>query len=132
MEQLTKNFHRKEFDCRDGTKVPNEYKNNLVKLATNLQVLRDDLGASMIINSGYRTPKYNKRVGGASASQHLLATAGDISQNKETPLELYKRIERLIKEGKMHNGGLGLYDTFVHYDVRATPARWNLSKKFKL
>lgn len=132
MEQLTKNFHRKEFDCKDGTKVPEKYKNNLIKLTTNLQVLRDDLGAPMVINSGYRTEPYNKKVGGAPASQHLLATAGDISQKKETPLELYKRIERLIKEGKMHNGGLGLYNTFVHYDVRATPARWNLSKIFKL
>ncbi len=132
MEQLTKNFHRKEFDCKDGTKVPEKYKVNLIKLATNLQVLRDDLEAPMIINSGYRTEPYNKRVGGAPASQHLIATAGDISQKKETPLQLYKRIERLIKEGKMHNGGLGLYDTFVHYDVRQTPSRWNYSKKFKL
>lgn len=132
MEQLTKNFHRKEFDCKDGTKVPMEYKNNLIKLATNLQVLRENLGAPMVINSGYRSPNYNKLVGGATSSQHLTASAGDISQKQETPLQLYKRIERLIKEGKMHNGGLGLYDTFVHYDIRQTPARWNYSKTFKL
>jgi len=130
MEQLTKNFHRKEFDCKDGTKVPMQYEKNLVKLANNLQVLREDLKEPMIINSGYRSPSYNKRVGGATASQHLTASASDISQKKETPLQLYKRIEKLIKAGVMHNGGLGLYDTFVHYDVRATPARWNNSKKF--
>lgn len=131
MEQLTKNFHRKEFDCKDGTKVPEEFKNNLIKLAVNLQVLRDDLGSSLVISSGYRTPKYNKRVGGATLSQHLTASASDLSQNKETPLELYKRIEKLIKQGKMHNGGLGLYNTFVHYDIRQKPARWNNSK-FKI
>ena len=128
MEQLTRNFHRKEFDCKDGTKVPEEFKNNLVKLAVNLQVLRDDFGSSLVISSGYRTPKYNKRVGGATLSQHLTASASDLSQNKETPLELYKRIERLIKQGKMHNGGLGLYNTFVHYDIRQEPTRWNNSK----
>lgn len=131
MEQLTRNFHRKEFDCKDGTKVPEEFKNNLVKLAVNLQVLRDDFGSALVISSGYRTPKYNKRVGGATLSQHLTASASDLSQNKETPLELYKRIERLIKEGKMHNGGLGLYNTFVHYDIRQKPTRWNNSK-FKI
>lgn len=131
MEQLTKNFHRKEFDCKDGTKVPEEFKDNLIKLAVNLQVLRDDLGSSLIISSGYRTPKYNKRVGGATLSQHLTASATDLSQGKETPLELYKRIENLIKQGKMHNGGLGLYNTFVHYDIRQKPARWNNSK-FKI
>src|SRR5690625_1177945 len=128
MEQLTKNFHRKEFDCKDGTKVPIEFKNNLIRLAVNLQKLRDDLGSPLVISSGYRTPKYNKRVGGATLSQHLTASAGDLSQSKETPLELYKRIEKLIKEGKMHNGGLGLYNTFVHYDIRQKPARWNNSK----
>lgn len=131
MKQLTRNFHRKEFDCKDGTKVPEEFKNNLIKLAVNLQVLRDDLGSALFINSGYRTPKYNKRVGGATLSQHLTASASDLSQNKETPLELYKRIEKLIKKGKMHNGGLGLYNTFVHYDIRQKPARWNNSK-FKI
>lgn len=131
MEQLTRNFHRKEFDCKDGTKVPEEFKNNLIKLAVNLQVLRDDFGSSLVISSGYRTPKYNKRVGGATLSQHLTASASDLSQNKETPLELYKRIEKLIKQGKMHNGGLGLYNTFVHYDIRQKPTRWNNSK-FKI
>lgn len=131
MEQLTRNFHRKEFDCKDGTKVPIEFKNNLIRLAVNLQKLRDDLGSALVISSGYRTSKYNKRVGGATLSQHLTASAGDLSQSKETPLELYKRIERLIKEGKMHNGGLGLYNTFVHYDIRQNPARWNNSK-FKI
>ena len=131
MEQLTRNFHRKEFDCKDGTKVPIEFKNNLIRLAVNLQKLRDDLGSALVISSGYRTPKYNKRVGGATLSQHLTASAGDLSQSKETPLELYKRIEKLIKEGKMHNGGLGLYNTFVHYDIRQNPARWNNSK-FKI
>lgn len=131
MEQLTKNFHRKEFDCKDGTKVPIEFKNNLIRLAVNLQKLRDDLGSALVISSGYRTIKYNKRVGGATLSQHLTASASDLSQNKETPLELYKRIEKLIKQGKMHNGGLGLYNTFVHYDIRQKPARWNNSK-FKI
>lgn len=132
MEQLTKNFHRKEFDCKDGTKVPLQFKNNLIKLATNLQVLRDDLNAPMVINSGYRSVSHNTKVGGAKSSQHLTASASDITQSKETTLQLYKRIERLIKEGKMHNGGLGLYDNFVHYDIRQVPARWNYSKKFVL
>lgn len=131
MEQLTRNFHSKEFDCKDGTKVPEEFKNNLIKLAVNLQVLRDDFGSALVISSGYRTPKYNKRVGGATLSQHLTASASDLSQNKETPLELYKRIEKLIKQGKMHNGGLGLYNTFVHYDIRQNPTRWNNSN-FKI
>lgn len=124
MEQLTKNFHRKEFDCKDGTKVPEQYKSNLIKLATNLQVLRDHLGKPIVINSGYRSPKHNANVGGAKNSQHLLATASDIRVAGLTSKELHTIILQLIKAGKMHNGGVGLYPNFLHYDVRSTPARW--------
>jgi|SRR5690625_4642530 len=127
MRQLTKNFHRSEFDCKDGTKVPKTHKCNLIELATNLQFLRDDLGAPISISSGYRTSAHNQRVGGAINSQHLSASAGDLHQKKESSLELYRRIERLIKDGKMKNGGLGLYNSFVHYDVREKPARWDNS-----
>ena len=27
--QLTKNFNRQEFDCKDGTEVPNEFLQNV-------------------------------------------------------------------------------------------------------
>lgn len=36
-----------------------------------LQALRNALGKPMIINSAYRSPEHNRRVGGAKASQHL-------------------------------------------------------------
>ena len=69
--KLTKNFTRQEFDCKDGTKVPNEFLPNVQELAENLQVLRDYIGESvMITGSGYRTPSHNAKVGGAKNSQH--------------------------------------------------------------
>jgi len=136
MKQLTKNFHRSEFDCKDGTVVPLKYKNNLIKLATNLQVIRDSIQDShkwsIRINSGYRTERYNKAVGGAKYSQHLTASAGDLFQEKYTPLGFYRHIESLIKQGKIHNGGLFLYNNFVHYDVREKPTRGNYSTLYKL
>lgn len=39
--KLEENFHISEFKCKDGTKVPEEYLDNVKKLAKNLQVLRD-------------------------------------------------------------------------------------------
>ena len=33
-------------------------------------------------------------------------------------------IEKLISEGKMKQGGIGNYATWVHYDNRGTKARW--------
>lgn len=132
MKQLTKNFHRSEFDCKDGTRVPVKYKNNLIKLATNLQVIRDDLNAPITISSGYRTEMHNRKVGGAKHSQHLTASAADLHQSKLNPLELYFRIECLIRLGKVDEGGVFLYDWGVHYDVRGVKARGNYSTLYKI
>lgn len=118
------NFSIDEMTCRDGTPVPVEYMDNAEKVLTNLQVLRDAIGAPIHINSGYRTPTYNAKVGGKPHSQHMRAAACDITTKNMTPKQVHRLIEKLIKAGKMHNGGLGLYPGFVHYDVRTGPARW--------
>lgn len=122
--QLTKNFELAEFNCRDGRKVPPQYMDNVKKVAENLQVLRDHIGEAIHINSCYRPPDYNKKIGGAPNSQHLTASAADITTKSHTPKQLAAIIEKLIKEGKMKQGGLGIYPGFVHYDVRGTRARW--------
>jgi len=123
----TKNFDIKEFACKDGTAVPEMYYGNVKELMENLQVLRDFFGKPIVINSGYRTEKHNAKVGGKSNSQHLFAKASDIVVRGVSPLEVYRTIEKLISEKKMKQGGLGLYDRFVHYDVRGVRARWNYS-----
>lgn len=122
--KLTENFSREEFDCKDGTKVPAELMPNLRELAKNLQVLRDDIGEPIHVNSGYRTPAYNKKVGGKPASYHPKAMASDITAKSFTPKRLAARIEKLIASGKMKQGGIGIYPGFTHYDVRGTKARW--------
>jgi len=122
--QLTKNFQLDEFRCHDGTPVPLQLIPNAQKLADNLQVLRDYLGEPVHVNSGYRTPPYNAKVGGKKKSKHLLAQAGDITVKSKTPKQLAAVIEKLIAQGKMQQGGLGIYPGFIHYDVRGTRARW--------
>lgn len=123
--QLTKNFNRQEFDCKDGTKVPDEFLPNVQEVANNLQILRDYLKVPVrVTGSGYRSQKHNEKVGGAKFSQHLTASGADINADGYTPKELAKEIEKLIKEGKMKQGGIGVYKGFVHYDIRGTKARW--------
>lgn len=124
--KLTENFNLDEFHCNDGTPVPNEYMENVLKLANNLQVLRDEIKTSITVISGYRTPEYNSRkdVGGKKASKHLIAQAADIVTRVHTPQQLAFIIERLIKDKKMKQGGIGIYPSFIHYDVRGTKARW--------
>lgn len=123
-EQLTENFNIAEFACHDGTQVPDQYECNVKELAHNLQVLRNELKEPVHILSGYRTPSWNAKVGGATNSQHKLAKAGDLTVKSKTPKQLHAIIEKLVKAGKMKNGGLGLYKGFVHYDVGPV-RRWN-------
>lgn len=122
--KLTANFQISEFSCHDGTRVPDKYIQNVLFLAQNLQVIRNELGDPLTILSGYRTESWNKKIGGAEKSQHKLAKAADLTCKSKTPKQLHSLIRQLIKEGKIKDGGLGLYKGFVHYDVGES-RRWN-------
>ena len=122
---MTKNFKIKEFECKCECDMPLEVYENIIKLASQLQFLRDYTGRPITINSAYRCPEHNAKVGGSKTSQHLLGKAADITIQSLKPAEVYALIEELIDMGHMLQGGLGLYDTFVHYDIRKTKARWN-------
>ncbi len=122
--QLTIHFNINEFACSDGTGVPWDLVENVKVLAANLQVLRNYLGEPLKVNSGYRNPTYNKQIGGETDSRHLKAQAADIVCRSKTPRELASIIEKLIKEDRMLEGGIGVYPGFIHYDVRGYKARW--------
>ena len=51
---------------------------NLKRLCVWLEVLRDKVGHPIVINSGYRSPQLNRKVGGAPTSNHLTGCAVDI------------------------------------------------------
>jgi len=124
MTQITKNFTLEEFNCKDGSKIPSDVEINIRELAKNLQALRDHTGKAIHVNSGYRSLKYNLRVGGEKNSQHTKGNAGDITIKGMAPREVALTIEKLIDEGKMKQGGIGIYKTFTHYDIRGAKARW--------
>jgi len=126
---MTKNFSKSEFESKCGRDMPEEVYFNVVKVANQLQYLRDYLGKPIRVNSAYRSPEHNAKIGGVPKSQHLLGKAADIVV-KDMPTDvLYQYIEDAISNGEMLQGGLGLYDTFVHYDIRGTKARWDYRKK---
>lgn len=95
-----------------------------LKVETDLLVLltrmRNELGGPLIVNSCYRSPSWNEKVGGAKNSQHLISCAADLRATRWG----VKRLEGLARD---HGAaGIGLYDTFVHVDVRTSgPAFWD-------
>ena len=125
--KITKNFNRSEFECKDGSPMTENQFKNIQELANNLQVLRDALDKPIHITNAYRSRNYNQSIGGSKTSQHILGKAADIYVEDLTPKALAKVIEGLIEEGKMSEGGIGIYtkNKFVHYDIRKFKVRWN-------
>ena len=122
--RLTKNFNLSEFDCKDGTEMPSELLPNVLELAESLQELRKILNSPIRINSAYRSLEHNTKIGGSTNSQHLFGKAADIVVKGKTPSQVATMIKLLILEGKMKQGGIGVYDNFTHYDIRGHKARW--------
>ena len=113
---LTKNFKVREFACNDGSDVI-FISMDLVEI---LQKIRDHFGKPVNINSAYRTPAYNKKVDGAAYSQHLYGMAADISISGVSPKTVADYAETLLPK----TGGIGIYQTFTHVDVRTNKSRW--------
>ena len=127
--QLSPHFRLAEFASarvRGGVETlpPVHLHENLRRLAEQLEVLRAELGGVPVtVNSGWRMPEHNARVGGAAESQHLVGKAADIHVRGLEPREVAATVVRLIRAGRMHDGGLDVYETFVHYDIRQHPWR---------
>lgn len=124
MSKLSKYFTWKEAACRDGTPVPDKLKTSVSAVAYDMDVIRDFFGVPITVNSWYRTPEYNKKVGGKPSSKHLLGIAVDFTVKGVSPKQVREVLEGLIRIGAIYQGGIGAYDRFTHYDNRGTKARW--------
>lgn len=115
-KKLSTNFRVREFACLDGSDpifIDTE-------LVTILQKIRTHFGRAVTITSAYRTPPRNKSVGGTAYSMHLYGRAADIKVSGISPTRVAEYAEKLLPD----RGGIGIYDTFTHIDVRTTKSRW--------
>ena len=114
---ISKNFRVREFRCQDGSDVV-FIESDLVDI---LQKTRDHFGKAVTITSAFRTASHNKKVGGATYSQHLYGKAADIKVSGVAPSVVADYVETLMP----NTGGIGRYSTFTHVDVRSIKSRWN-------
>ena len=107
-----------EFACKDGS--------DAVLVAPRLvmvsQSIRSHFAAPVTINSAYRTPQYNAKVGGVAHSQHCYGTAADIMVKGKTPAQVAAYAREIMPDW----GGVGIYakQGFTHIDVRAEKSDW--------
>lgn len=116
-------FDSLEFSCHDGSEVPERLMPNLGKLIATLDPIRVKWGAPIAIISGYRTPAWNIRVGGAGQSTHMLALGADIRPTRGFNVqELHDFILHLWGAHELPGlGGLGEYPGWIHVDVKKAP-----------
>ena len=94
-------------------RVPNDGEANERALAVAvLDPARERLGKPIMVNSGFRCVVHNRKVGGASSSQHMRGEAVDIRINGK-PEELAKVI---VENGVFDQ--LIIYPTFVHVSYK--------------
>lgn len=94
----------------------------IIRIARVMEEVRDRLGGRpLTINSWYRDPVTNRRVGGAGRSRHLVGDAVDFVAPGIHPYDVYDRLNRWWGS----KGGLASATVFTHIDTRGYYARWS-------
>ena len=121
--KLSEHFTLGEFKCSDNSRMIFID----CELIDVLEDVRNHFNKPVVINSGYRTVAYNSSLSNsAPGSQHTLGKAADIKISGIEPITIYNYLCNKYPE----KFGIGIYNTFVHIDVRDTKSRFdNRTKK---
>lgn len=119
--RLTDNFTLKEL-TKTNTGLPNLITDleidNLSRLCQKvLQPLRDIYGKPIIVNSGYRSERVNKAVGGVPTSQHRRGEAADITAGS---VKENKRLFNILKTME--------FDQLISYGYRFLHVSYTIRK----
>ena len=117
-KRLSPHFRVREFHSKHD---PSDIVKVDERLLTLLENIRNHVGEPVHLNSGYRSPEYNATLKNASPrSQHCNGKAADIWVEGVTPKQIADIAECYLGS----SGGIGIYKTFTHVDVRTSCARW--------
>lgn len=111
---MSEHFKASEFQCKDKS----EYLLIATELLDILENIREHFNAKVTIDSGYRTPSWNTKVGGTGNSYHCKGMAADIVVKGHSSKEVAKYADSIMK-----NGGIIRHTNFTHIDVRETKYR---------
>ena len=115
--QVSEHFKAQEFAQKDYQCDKILIESELIEV---LEDVRTHFNSPVIITSGYRTPEYNKKIGGVKNSQHTKGTAADIKIENV----LASKVQKYLSQKYTNKYGIGKYKNFTHIDVRKKKARW--------
>lgn len=100
----------------DNTPPTPEIRQNMQRLIdTVLNPARNLVGSPVYVNSGYRCPELNRRVGGVSNSYHLKGRAADLDTRTGQNRRLFEILRRLPHtELLWENGGAWIHVALVN------------------
>ena len=113
MNIINSHFSRAEIACHCGC----GFDSVDAELLDLMEKIRDIIGP-YVPNSVCRCIVHNRNVGSTDLSQHVRAKACDVPC--DDPNALYDILDDLYPD----TYGLGIYESFVHVDVRSVKARW--------
>ena len=85
---------------------------------------RELLGAPIMTLSVYRSPVYNRKIAGATHSEHMNFTAIDFQVKANSGPAEWAGVLRQMRQSGLFKGGIGVYPSFVHVDTRGVNADW--------
>ena len=104
---------------------PQELWPRMMRTAQILDAFRLRIGAPVRITNAYRSPEYNKAIGGARSSLHVEFNALDfVVEGGSTPAQWVRTLRGMRNDEKLFKGGVGLYPSFSHVDTRGENADW--------
>ena len=118
-------FKMSEFSCK-GKNCCGRSSPMSETLLRALDKLRDLCGCPIVVTSGFRCNTHNKVIKGAEDSLHTYGMAADIKCPGHTPEWLAVHVRKIPE---FYDGGIGMYPTWVHVDVRGSLARWDMRRK---
>lgn len=115
------------FKTRGRTKNSLPPKNQWKQMGATLKVV-DKMVVKMNaplreITSAYRSPRYNRAVGGKSRSYHMQNIALDLKFRGVSAYHANYVAKQLRSQG-VFKGGIGRYPSFTHIDTRGTNVSW--------
>jgi GH24 family phage-related lysozyme (muramidase) len=113
---------------RDRIPTDKTIKQNVIQIARKLDQVREWWGSPLLVNSWYRPPHVERRVGGSGAN-HPHGFAVDLRPKEGSVWDLQTRFEREWFDAAKWKGGFGrgAKKSFIHLDLRQpeNPRKWD-------